>query len=139
MISNHPEHEYQRDTLVLDYKECVSCKIRTQFTCAVCGYCYSCHWKEEELEKLELESPAATMSKEEHPQAHTIIIEQSTSSSQQQTKIIDVYGKQIEPICNYRTCHHKFSVHGDSTHGCKCSHPINYATGISLTPLTKEE
>jgi hypothetical protein len=28
---------------------------------------------------------------------------------------IDVYGQQIEPICNYRTCSHKFSTHGHSS------------------------
>jgi hypothetical protein len=89
------------------------------------------------LEKVEAESPAMANSvfEEKHPHHATIIIEQS-ASSQQQTKVIDVYGKQIEPICNYRTCHHKFSVHG---HGCKCRHPLNYATGVSLWPLTKEE
>jgi hypothetical protein len=69
------------------------------------------------------------VSKEKHTEPATIIIEQSASSQQQQTKVIDVYGKQIEPICNYRTCHHKFSVHG---HGCKCRHPLNYATGVTI-------
>ena len=44
---------------------------------------------------------------------------------------IDVYGQQIEPICNYHTCNHNFSAHGRSRK-CRCSHPINYATGISL-------
>ena len=74
----------------------------------------------------------------------TILIEQSSSSQQQQqrkhqTKVIDVYGQQTEPICSYRRCHHKFSVHGYGTHNCKCRHPLNYATGVSLLPLTKEE
>ncbi len=75
----------------------------------------------------------------------TILIEQSSSSQQQQqqrkhpTKVIDVYGQQTEPICSYRRCHHKFSVHGCGNHNCKCRHPLNYATGVSLLPLTKEE
>ena len=74
----------------------------------------------------------------------TILIEQSSSSQQQQqrkhqTKVIDVYGQQTEPICSYRRCHHKFSVHGYGNHNCKCRHPLNYATGVSLIPLTKEE
>jgi hypothetical protein len=43
-----------------------------------------------------------------------------------------------EPICSYRRCHHKFSVHGYGNHNCKCRHPLNYATGVSLLPLTKE-
>ena len=77
---------------------------------------------------------------EKYPQAATIIIEQSSLSSQhQQTKVIDVYGQQTEPICSYRTCHHKFSVHGYGNHNCKCRHPLNYATGVSISPLTKEE
>ena len=46
--------------------------------------------------------------------------------------VIDVYGQQIEPICNYRTCNHKFSTHGHSSHTCKCRHALNYAAGISL-------
>jgi hypothetical protein len=43
---------------------------------------------------------------------------------------MDVYGMQIEPICNYRNCHHKFSVHGYGSQ-CKCHHATNYAAGIS--------
>lgn len=72
----------------------------------------------------------------------TILIEQSSSQQQQrkhQTKVIDVYGQQTEPICSYRRCHHKFSVHGYGNHNCKCRHPLNYATGVSLLPLIKEE
>lgn len=78
---------------------------------------------------------------EKYPPA-TILIEQSSSQQQQrkhQTKVIDVYGQQTEPICSYRRCHHKFSVHGYGNHNCKCRHPLNYATGVSLSPLTKEE
>lgn len=78
---------------------------------------------------------------EKYPPA-AILIEQSSSQQQQrkhQTKVIDVYGQQTEPICSYRRCHHKFSVHGYSNHNCKCRHPLNYATGVSLLPLTKEE
>ena len=43
-----------------------------------------------------------------------IAVEQSPSGKM----AIDVYGQQIEPICNYRTCNHKFSSHGHS--GSKC-------------------
>ena len=79
---------------------------------------------------------------EKYPPA-TILIEQSSSQRQQQrqhqTKVIDVYGQQTEPICSYRRCHHKFSVHSYGNHNCKCRHPLNYATGVSLLPLTKEE
>jgi hypothetical protein len=69
-----------------------------------------------------------------------LIIEQSPSQQQQQQKkVIDVYGQQIEPICNYGRCHHEFSVHGHGNHNCKCRHPLNYATGVSLWPLIKEQ
>jgi hypothetical protein len=77
----------------------------------------------------------------EEYQSATIIMEQTSDQQQQQQqkKIIDVYGQQVEPICSYRTCHHKFSVHGYGNHSCKCRHPLNYATGVSLWPLIKEE
>jgi hypothetical protein len=142
MMQNNSEHDYLRDTLASTYRKCISCKIRTQFTCVKCGYCYSCHWKKEELEKVESEPlPTANSAFEEKYSQPRIIMEQSSSQQlqQHQTKVIDVYGKQIEPICNYRTCHHKFSVHGYGNHNCKCRHPLNYATGVSLWPLTKEE
>ena len=62
---------------------------------------------------------------EKYSQPATILIEQLPSGKM----AIDVYGQQIEPICNYRTCIHKFSEHG---HRCKCQHALNYATGVSL-------
>jgi hypothetical protein len=46
------KHEYLRNSIDLEYKECKSCKIRTQFTCVVCGFCWSCHWKVEQLAKI---------------------------------------------------------------------------------------
>jgi len=54
-------------------------------------------------------------------------------SKQQQLQVIDVYGQEIEPICNYHTCHHKFSLHGHNTCVCKCNHPQNYTMGISIS------
>ena len=73
------------------------------------------------------------------PAASTTIIKHSPSAPfkqrlQQQEKVIDVYGQGTEPICGYRRCHHKFSEHG---HNCKCHHALNYATGVSILPLTK--
>jgi|SRR5919112_389684 hypothetical protein len=44
-------HEYLRDTLSFRYQECKSCRNRTELACIKCGFCYSCHWKREELEK----------------------------------------------------------------------------------------
>jgi hypothetical protein len=132
-------HDYLRDTLVLSYNECKSCGNRTQFTCIRCGYCYSCHWKKEELEKGPLVMSNPTFL-EKHPQP--AIIEQShlqqiiTEQQQQQklkTKVIDVYGQKTEPICNYHRCHHKFSLHGHNTRVCKCNHPQNDTTGVSIS------
>ena len=51
-------------------------------------------------------------------------------SSNQQEKVLDVYGQETEPICSYRTCRHKFSLH--NTRICKCRHPLNYASGVAL-------
>jgi hypothetical protein len=124
-------HEYLRDTLGLSYNECKSCRNRTQFTCIECGFCYSCHWRNEKLEKIIQFKLANTNSAflENYPQSSMIKVKQS---HQTQTKVIDVYGQETEPICNYRTCHHKFSFHGLSVRVCKCNHPQNFAIGISL-------
>jgi hypothetical protein len=114
-------------------------EIERNLACVRCGYCYSCHWKKEKMEKVRLE-PLVMSKKYLQP----TIIEQShrqqmiTEQQQQhkeQTKVINVFGQQTEPICNYHTCHHKFSLHGFSTHVCKCHHPQNYATGVSLSIL----
>ena len=142
-IISHALHDYLRDTLVQGYKECISCNNRTQFTCVKCRYCYSCHWKKEKLEKVRLE-PLATADStflEKYPLQAAAIIEEGQSQQeqeqqQQQIKVIDVFGEQTEPICNYHTCHHKFSIHGHSSHVCKCHHPFNYATGISISSIT---
>jgi DNA end-binding protein Ku len=39
---------------LLRYQDCISCGHRTEFTCIKCGYCYSCHWKREQAEAVEL-------------------------------------------------------------------------------------
>jgi hypothetical protein len=138
-------HDFLRDTLVSTYKECIYCKSRTQFTCVKCGYCYSCHWKKEELDRVRLETSATANSaiSEKYSQAATItIVEQLPpipykQQLQQQEKAIDVYGQETEPICSYHRCHHKFSEHRN--HNCKCHHAVNYATGVSISRLTKIE
>ena len=46
-------------------------------------------------------------------------------------QMINVFGEQIEPVCNYYRCHHKFSDHGYKSHSsCKCKHPQNSIVGI---------
>jgi hypothetical protein len=42
-------HEYLRDMLVIKYEKCKSCSVRTQLTCIVCGFCWSCHWKNDKV------------------------------------------------------------------------------------------
>jgi hypothetical protein len=133
-------HDFLRDTLVSTYKECIYCKSRTQFTCVKCGYCYSCHWKKEELDRVRLETSTTANSAISQVATTTTIVEQSpppTAYKQQPQQAIDVYGQETEPICSYRRCHHKFSEHRN--HNCKCHHAVNYATGVSISRLTKIE
>jgi hypothetical protein len=136
-------HDFLRDTLVSTYKECIYCKSRTQFTCVKCGYCYSCHWKKEELDRVRLETSTTANSAISQVATTTAIIEQSPPPTaykqqpRQQEKTIDVYGQETEPICSYRRCHHKFSEH--LNHNCKCNHAVNYATGVSISRLSKIE
>jgi hypothetical protein len=47
-------HEYTGESISLRYQNCISCHRRTEFTCVKCGYCYSCHWKREQVEKIQL-------------------------------------------------------------------------------------
>src|SRR5688572_30851805 len=47
-------HEYTGEAFSLRYQDCISCGHRTEFTCIKCGYCYSCHWKREQVEAIEL-------------------------------------------------------------------------------------
>jgi len=47
------------------------------------------------------------------------------------TNVIDVFGKETEPICDYLRRHHKFSEHG-LIRKCQCKHPRNSGAGASL-------
>ena len=127
----------------LSYNECKSCKNRTQFTCIECGFCYSCHWRNEKLEKIIQFKPLAIANStffKIYPQPVTATMAQIEEQSrcqparqqQQLTMVVDVFGQEIEPICSYHTCHHKFSLHGLSACVCKCNHPQNFTIGISL-------
>jgi len=108
-------HDYLRDMQVLSYNEYKSCGNRTQSACVRCGYCYSCHWKKENLARLGPLVMSNPIFLEKYPQP--AIIEQShrqqmiaEQHEQQEQKIIDVFGQKTEPICNYHTCHHKFFI-----------------------------
>jgi hypothetical protein len=133
-------HEYLRDTMELRYNECRSCKNRTQFTCIECGFCYSCHWRNEKLEKIIQFKPLVNTnstffkSYQQRATATTAQTEQSRHqpTQQQLTKVIDVFGRETEPICSYHKCHHEFSLHRHSTRTCKCHHPQNHIVGVSV-------
>jgi hypothetical protein len=130
-------HEYLRDTIANRYDECESCNTRTEFTCVRCNYCWSCHWKKEIMEKEEKEKVLN--------RSQSLIVENKGSlnsseiTNQHQVdenisnpvQMINVFGEQIEPVCNYYRCHHKFSEHGYRNHStCKCKHPQNSIVGI---------
>lgn len=137
-IKNTDMHEYLRDTISNRYDECKSCNNRTEFTCVKCNYCWSCHWKKEIIEKKEKEMAMNT--------ARSLLVENkgildSSEIINQQlidenisnpVQMINVFGEQIEPVCNYYRCHHKFSEHGYKNHSssCKCKHPQNSIVGI---------
>lgn len=137
-------HEYIRDTLYFRYQDCISCGNRTGFTCIKCGYCYSCHWKKEQIEEIELRNNLkdfhASLSKTNVQSTHSNNdlewTQQDVKSGEKKFDIwgtLDVLGRQSEPICTYYRCHHKFSLHGSST--CRCKHPNNKALGVFVRYL----
>jgi hypothetical protein len=134
-------HEYIRDSLRFRYKDCIFCGNRTEYTCIKCGYCYSCHWKREQLEEIEqrgnLKDFYISMSKkvsndisqakkqDDMPKKNHHQIQGS-----ERWGTLNVLGQPAEPICAYYRCHHKFSLHG--TRSCRCKHPMNKTLGISV-------
>jgi hypothetical protein len=133
MIVDSPSfqsHEYLRDTLSLTYKECKSCTTRTDLTCIKCGLCWSCHWMVEQMDKSKLSVSSLIRSSadevENDKQQEYILDKQDQYL---RTNVIDVFGKETEPICDYLRCHHKFSEHGLRIRKCQCKHPSNSAAG----------
>ena len=127
-------HEYTGEALSLRYQNCVSCGHRTEFTCIKCSYCYSCHWKREQVEKVELRDNLkdfyASLSKPSN--------KDNEKQNMQQDAIegwgtLDILGNPAEPICTYYRCHHKFSLHGSKR--CRCKHPTNKTLGIQVRYL----
>ena len=136
----HEPHEYLRDTLDSKYRKCNSCANRTEFTCVICGFCWSCHWKTEQAEKFGLLGSQIKSGKPDpSPNYSLIIADQEKGKGEQRlektgyyrliAKAVDVFGKESEPICDYFRCHHGFSVHGVSSGKCRCKHPQNAAIG----------
>ena len=137
-------HEYIRDTLYFRYQDCISCGNRTGFTCIKCGYCYSCHWKKEQVEEIELRNnlkdfhASLSKSKGESTQSNNGLEwkQQDVKSGEKKSEIwgtLDVLGRKSEPICTYYRCNHRFSLHGSSR--CRCKHPNNKALGVFVRQL----
>jgi hypothetical protein len=129
-------HEYTGESLSLRYQDCISCHRRTEFTCVKCGYCYSCHWKREQIEEIELRDRLkdfyVSLSKGNDDEKQKARLKQDEVKDEEMGKwrTLDVLGQPAEPICNYYGCHHKFSLHGSRL--CRCKHPTNKALGIQV-------
>jgi hypothetical protein len=133
-------HEYTGEAFSLRYQDCISCGHRTEFTCIKCGYCYSCHWKREQVEKIELRDNLkdfyVSLSKANNDDdQQKQKLEQYEVKDQELGKwgTLNVLGQPAEPICTYYRCHHKFSLHGSRR--CRCKHPTNKALGIQIRHL----
>jgi hypothetical protein len=130
-------HEYIGDAS-MGYKDCILCRHRTEFTCVKCGYCYSCHWKKEQMEEIEsrdnLKDFLLSLSKDGNENSQELKSQKqeenksTTRSESEKWGTLDVLGQPAEPICTYYRCHHKFSLHGSRR--CRCKHPTNKALGI---------
>jgi hypothetical protein len=131
-------HEYIRDILPFRYQECISCGNRTDLTCIRCGYCYSCHWKKEQVEAIELRDNLkdlyVSLSKNNNNDNNQKPkLEQHLDQGFEKWRPLDVLGHPAEPICNYYGWHHKFSLHGSRK--CRCKHPTNKTLGIEVRHL----
>src|ERR687883_1970435 len=99
------QHDFPRGTIVSTYKERIYYKGRTQFTGIECRCCYSCHWKKEELDKVELER-ANSQIVWKYPQLTAIRIEQPS----EEKVALDVYRQQIELICNHEFSEYRYVI-----------------------------
>jgi hypothetical protein len=129
-------HEYTREVSVRRLQDCVSCGHRTEFTCIECDYCYSCHWKREQIEEIKLRDKLkdfylSSSKDKQKPKLRTEDMVKEQELGKWET--LDVLGQPAEPICNYYGCHHKFSLHGSRR--CRCKHPTNKALGIEVRYL----
>jgi hypothetical protein len=128
-------HEYIRDSFSFRYRDCVSCGNRTEFTCVKCGYCYSCHWKKEQDEAIELRDNHnkdfyVSLSKTNNDDRQKSMLKQTPGQGLEKWTTLDVLGHPAEPICTYYGCHHQFSLHGSRR--CRCKHPMNKVLGIQV-------
>jgi hypothetical protein len=138
-------HEYIRDTMSFRYQDCIFCGNRTEFTCIKCGYCYSCHWKKEQAEEIELRDnlkyfslSLSKASNDDDNQNQKPKLQQQHGGKDldkglEKWGTVDVLGHPAEPICTYYRCNHKFSIHGSRS--CRCKHPTNKTLGVKVRYL----
>jgi hypothetical protein len=137
-------HEYIRDSFSFRYQDCISCGKRTGFACIKCGYCFSCHWKREQVEETELRDnlkdfylSLSKASNDDDNNNQKLKLKQDKAEDPDQGLgkwgTLDVLGQPAEPICAYYRCHHKFSLHGSRR--CRCKHPTNRTLGIEVRYL----
>jgi hypothetical protein len=88
-----------------------------------CGVCYSCHWKDEKSSSQGIfDTFYFLTAKEEN--------KKKVNPYPYGSKVVNVLGEETEPICDYLSCHHKFSEHGKNKQVCKCMHPQNRIMGL---------
>jgi hypothetical protein len=134
-------HEYTGESISLRYQDRISCHRRTEFICVKCGYCYSCHWKRERVEGIQLRDNLkdfyASLSRDSNNDSQKPELQQAgTTTRDRRTEkwgTLNVLGQPAEPICTYYRCHHKFSLHGSRR--CRCKHPTNKTLGIQVRYL----
>jgi hypothetical protein len=134
-------HEYTGEAFSLRYQDCISCGHRTEFTCVKCSYCYSCHWKREQVEAIELRdnlkdfysSVSNSSNKDNEKQKIQQVATKDLDQRSEGWGTLNVLGQPAEPICTYYRCHHNFSLHGSRR--CRCKHPTNKTLGIQVRYL----
>ena len=90
---------------------------------------WSCHWLAEQMDTANSRIQSSADGAENDKQHEYMLDKQDQYL---RTNVIDVFGKETEPICDYLRCRHKFSEHGLGISKCQCKHPRNSAAGAYL-------
>ncbi len=139
-------HEYIRETSSWKYDICKCCDYRTSFTCVMCKYCWSCHWKKERLERSEFLRNKLLLKGYQKTNVRAnnnhklgtkvpLLKSENKDTTKSRRAMINVFGEEEpDPICNYLNCNHAFSLHKDRNNHCKvaacnCRHPQNSVIG----------
>ena len=131
-------HEDINNALIYRYQKCKSCGNKTELTCIKCYFCYICHKKQKTINKHLSEHKFKEFSSSLLSSSSSLSTTNRKESMQKQKQqlepklLVDVFGQKTEPICSYYRCHHKFSLHGLSKHGCRCKHPMNKTLGVVI-------